>query len=130
MSVQITIVGLGQIGSSIGLALKAHDVDQMFLAGAFGTYMDPHSALVIGMYPDIPLSRVRFVGNSAGSGARMTLLSNEIRTRSEQIARDIDYVELGADPSFQSEFTNALYFPHREISLFPTVDELLTKRQS
>jgi len=109
------------------LSLKSRDIEKMFLAGAFGTYVDPRSALMIGMYPDIPLNRVQFVGNSAGSGARMILLSKEIRMKAERIARDIGYVELGADPSFQREFTNALYFPHREISLFPTVDELLAK---
>ncbi len=67
-------------GTSILMAhlnLKARDIEQVFLAGAFGTYVDPQSALMIGMYPDIPLERIRFAGNAAGSGARMALLSRE-----------------------------------------------------
>jgi len=110
------------------LELKASDIEKVFLAGAFGTYVDPQSALMIGMYPDIPLDRVQFAGNSAGSGARMTLLSRDMREKAEEISRRIEYVELAADPSFEQEFMKALYFPHKELDRFPTVDQLLAKR--
>lgn len=95
--------------------LKVHieDVTKVFIAGAFGTYVDPYSARTIGMYPDIPLSRISFVGNTAGSGARMVLLSKEKALEAQKIADGLEYVELAAYPDFQKEFVDSLYIPHR-----------------
>ncbi|MFQ6135540.1 MAG: ASKHA domain-containing protein, partial [Nitrososphaerales archaeon] len=61
------------------LNLVPEDIKRLYIAGAFGTYVDLTSSLTIGMYPEIPVSRARFVGNTAGSGARMALLSREMR---------------------------------------------------
>jgi len=107
------------------LGISAGDISKIFLAGAFGTYVDPQSARVIGMYPDIPLSRVQFVGNAAGSGARMALMSIEMRRKADEISKKVDYIELGADPNFQNDFLNATYLPHKNIDLFPSVRRLL-----
>jgi len=95
--------------------LKVHveDIERIFVAGAFGTYVDPYSARTIGMYPNIHLGRISFVGNTAGSGARMALLSKKKRTEAQKIAENLEYVELAADPQFQTEFVNSLYIPHR-----------------
>ena len=95
------------------LNVSMRDIKKMFVAGAFGTYVDAHSARTIGMYPDIPLGYISFVGNTAGSGARMCLLSKEERAEAVKIAQNIEYVELAADPNFQHEFLNALYIPHK-----------------
>ena len=107
------------------LGIKPHNIHRVFLAGAFGTYVDPQSALMVGMYPDIPLNRIRFVGNSAGSGARMALSSKLRRTEAQQIAKTTDYVELAADRRFHEEFMKALYLPHKDTTLFPTVMQML-----
>jgi uncharacterized 2Fe-2S/4Fe-4S cluster protein (DUF4445 family) len=107
------------------LGVKAHDIQRVFLAGAFGTYVDPQNAKIIGMYPDVPLERVQFVGNTAGSGARMTLLSIDARNMAGDIARHVEYVELGADPDFQSEFLKATYLPHQETERFKSLAKLL-----
>jgi uncharacterized 2Fe-2S/4Fe-4S cluster protein (DUF4445 family) len=107
--------------------VKAYDVQRVFLAGAFGTYVDPQNAKIIGMYPDVPLERVHFIGNTAGSGARMTLLSVDARKTASDIARRVEYVELGADPDFQSEFLKATYLPHQESERFQSVSRLLGK---
>lgn len=77
------------------------------------------------MYPDIALSRVKFVGNSAGSGARMALLSRDVRRTAEIVANKISYVELAADPSFNKEFIKAMYLPHEEEKRFKNVMKLL-----
>ncbi len=106
------------------LGIKTNEIQKIFLAGAFGTYVDPQNAKIIGMYPDVHLPRVQFVGNTAGSGARMALLSVKVRKLAEKIAKSVEYVELGADPNFQNEFIKALYFPHQEKELFPSVSEL------
>ncbi|MFQ6095648.1 MAG: ASKHA domain-containing protein, partial [Candidatus Bathyarchaeia archaeon] len=103
------------------------DIRKVFIAGAFGNYVDPQSAKIIGMFPDIPLQNVQFVGNTAGSGARMALLSTEMRRLAEEVAERIEYVELGADPDFQSEFIKATYLPHKEAELFPNVMRLLRR---
>jgi len=104
------------------------DIRKVFLAGAFGNYVDPQSARVIGMYPEVPLERVQFVGNTAGSGARMALLSVDARKAAEKIAERVGYLELGADPDFQNEFLKATYLPHQEIERFPKISKMLEKR--
>ena len=111
------------------LHVEPREIQKVFLAGAFGTYVDPQSAVIVGMYPDVPLERVQFVGNAAGSGARMALLSKEVRETSDQIAQRIDYVELAADPSFQREFTEAMQLPHKDLTRFPTVAQLIKREE-
>jgi len=83
------------------------------------------NAKVIGMYPDVALEGVRFVGNTSGSGARMTLLSLKAREEAERIAKFVEYVELGADPSFQDEFLKATYLPHKELERFSNISKLV-----
>jgi uncharacterized 2Fe-2S/4Fe-4S cluster protein (DUF4445 family) len=111
------------------LHVEPREIQKVFLAGAFGTYVDPQSAVIVGMYPDVPLERVQFVGNAAGSGARMALLSKDVRETSDQIAQRIDYVELAADPSFQHEFTEAMQLPHKDLTRFPTVAQLIKREE-
>jgi uncharacterized 2Fe-2S/4Fe-4S cluster protein (DUF4445 family) len=110
------------------LNVKFHEIQKVFLAGAFGTYVDPLNAKVIGMYPDVSLEKVQFVGNTSGSGARMTLLSVEAREVTEKIAKFVEYVELGADSSFQNEFLKATYLPHQEVNRFPSLAKLLDNK--
>jgi len=112
------------------LDVTPHEIQKIFLAGAFGTYVDPQNAKIIGMYPDVSLEKVQFVGNTAGSGARMALLSVEVREMAERIAKSVKYVELGADPSFQSEFLKATYLPHQELNQFPSIARLIGKKNA
>jgi len=110
--------------------IQPSDIQRVYLAGAFGNYVDPQNAKIIGMYPDVPLERVKFVGNTAGSGARMTLISIDSRKTAEDLAKRIEYVELGADPNFQDEFLKATYLPHMEPGRFPSVMAILDKRSN
>ena len=110
--------------------IQPADIQRICLAGAFGNYVDPQNAKIIGMYPDVPLERVEFVGNTAGSGARMTLLSTDARRTAEDLAKRIEYVELGADPDFQREFLKATYLPHMEPERFPSVTAMLNKARN
>jgi len=111
------------------LGISVDDIERAFIAGAFGNYIDPENARIIGMYPDIPSERVKFVGNAAGSGARMALISGKAKRIAETISRSVNYVELAADPFFQSEFVKAIYLPHQELERFPRVKELLKTHQ-
>lgn len=101
------------------LKLRCSDLSRVYAAGAFGTYVDATSAINIGMYPDVPVERIRFIGNAAGSGARMCLKSTKMRDLAEELSHKVKYVELAAEPSFQNEFAQAMFLPHRDLSRFP-----------
>jgi uncharacterized 2Fe-2S/4Fe-4S cluster protein (DUF4445 family) len=100
-------VGIQALVAEAGL-LEA-DIEQVFIAGAFGTFIDVKSAITIGMFPDLPLERFRQVGNAAGTGARLALISKSQRARAEQIARQDGYIELASLPDFRRKFAEATY---------------------
>ena len=83
------------------------DVELVILAGAFGSYLDLSNAVAIGMLPSLPLDRFRQVGNAAGAGARMALVSMARRREAADLARRIEYIELAAEPRFGQIFANA-----------------------
>jgi uncharacterized 2Fe-2S/4Fe-4S cluster protein (DUF4445 family) len=92
-----------------GIAVE--DLDRIVIAGAFGTYIDVKNALRIGMFPPLPPERFEQVGNAAGVGARLALISDELRELAWQIAGRAQYVELTNDPRFTIEFTEAMMMP-------------------
>ena len=89
--------------------LNAQDIDQVIIAGAFGTYIDIESAIAIGMLPSLPLERFRQVGNAAGMGAKLALVSMSKRLEAREMNQRIGYVELAADPGFMKNFAQAMY---------------------
>ena len=103
------------------------DISKLFMAGAFGNYIDPENARTIGMYPELPLDRVEFVGNIAGTGSRMCLISKEEREYAEKIATTVKYHELAADEDFQKEYIDALYLPHKNLDRYPDTANLLKR---
>ena len=84
------------------------DIDQIIVAGAFGSYLDISSAIAIGMFPQLPLDRFNQVGNAAGTGARSALISRTKRTEALDIALQIRYIELAGVPNFGEIFLQAL----------------------
>jgi uncharacterized 2Fe-2S/4Fe-4S cluster protein (DUF4445 family) len=96
------------------------------LAGAFGSFISPFHAMVLGLIPDCDLDKVVAVGNAAGDGARIALLNIKIRQKAEQLARWVDYLETPLAASFQDEFVAALNIPHASDS-FPHLDQFLPK---
>jgi uncharacterized 2Fe-2S/4Fe-4S cluster protein (DUF4445 family) len=109
------------------MGVTEKDITKLYLAGAFGNYIDPESARTIGMYPEMPLEKVTFVGNTAGTGARMCLISKEEREYAERISKTVKYLELAADKDFQTEYLNAMYFPHKDLSKYPNTADLLRR---
>jgi uncharacterized 2Fe-2S/4Fe-4S cluster protein (DUF4445 family) len=104
----------GAIRAGIELLLRKVDmgearIDRLLLAGAFGNYIRPQSAVRIGLLPSVPLDRVHFVGNAAASGAELLLLSDEWRRRAGTLARHIRYVETARDPGFAEVFAKAMH---------------------
>jgi uncharacterized 2Fe-2S/4Fe-4S cluster protein (DUF4445 family) len=88
-------------------------VARIKLAGAFGSYIDPKYALVIGLVPDCDPAKVSAVGNAAGTGARMALLNRGHRREVEALVRDIEKIETALEAQFQHHFVNAMAFPNR-----------------
>jgi uncharacterized 2Fe-2S/4Fe-4S cluster protein (DUF4445 family) len=91
--------------------IAAGSLSRLFLAGAFGTYIDVANAKRIGMLPGIPPERVVKVGNASIEGAALVLLSRDCRRRGEEIAGEITHVSLEQDPAFQDRFVEELAFP-------------------
>jgi len=90
--------------------IPLEDIQEIFLAGAFGNFIDKKSAVRIGLLPNLPLKKIESVGNAAGRGAEITLCSNKMREVSEEISKKVKYVELSSRPDFQEEFIKAMIF--------------------
>ena len=88
-------------------------VDEVRLAGAFGSHIDTTHAMVLGLVPDCDLARVRSVGNAAGAGALIALLSGAARREIETVVREVHKLETAIEPRFQEHFVDALAIPHR-----------------
>jgi len=85
------------------------DIKQVIIAGAFGTYIDIASAVAIGMLPPLPLNCFRQVGNAAGMGAKLALISLKSRAEAQAIASRVSYIELATFPKFEQAFIQANY---------------------
>ena len=93
--------------------LEIDRVDRIKLAGAFGTFIDPKYALVLGLVPDCEVANVASVGNAAGTGARMALLNRDHRREIEKTVKAIEKVETALEPKFQDHFVRAMAFPNK-----------------
>lgn len=93
------------------LGLDAGDVQQVLLAGSFGSYLSPGAAVRIGLVPKMPVLRIVSAGNVAGEGAKMVLLSARERTGAEALLEEVRYVELSDRPDFNDRFIELLEFP-------------------
>ena len=92
------------------LGIADGDIEQIFLAGAFGNYIRAESALRLKLLPDVPTERIRVVGNAASSGAQMILLSRQCREKARQLAQKIEYLEIAHQPGFQDVFADCMAF--------------------
>jgi uncharacterized 2Fe-2S/4Fe-4S cluster protein (DUF4445 family) len=93
------------------LGLAPEDVSQVLLAGSFGAYLSPASAVKIGLVPRLPLPRIVSAGNVAGEGAKIALLSHRERAEAQSILREVRYVELSGREDFNDLFVDQLAFP-------------------
>jgi len=109
-------LGKGAISAGTSIILREYgvsldEVDRLLLAGAFGNYVRAETVIRIGLLPNVSPSKVEFIGNAAGTGARMVLAGRACREAAEQIARRTEYFELAGRPDFQMEFAAAMMFP-------------------
>jgi uncharacterized 2Fe-2S/4Fe-4S cluster protein (DUF4445 family) len=101
------------------LGLEPSMIEHVYIAGAFGTYINRESAVNIGMIPEFKQTAIEQVGNAAGTGARMILLSEKAREDAKKIREKVEYIELATHPGYNKAYIDALMFPHRDLSLFP-----------
>lgn len=104
------VIARAAIRTGIQVLLKEADIDindlaRISIAGAFGNFLDINDAVEIGLLPDIALSKISGVGNAAGKGAILMLLSCNERQRAKNLAQNIKYVELSAYPDFNRMFS-------------------------
>jgi len=115
--------GMSLLLKEVGLDVE--HIEKVYIAGGFGNYISIKEAIVMGMLPDLPEDRFVFVGNTSVAGAYLCLMSEKMRQEAANIASMMTYVELSMSPNYMDEFMSALFLPHTEMSLFPSVKNLL-----
>ncbi|MDR4498687.1 MAG: ASKHA domain-containing protein [Candidatus Scalindua sp.] len=108
------------------MGLSINDVSLLYLAGGFGNYLNVRNAITIGMLPDMPTSRIKFVGNTSLIGAKMALISKEAFETVHNIASQMTYFDLMGNPKYMEAFMSANFLPHTNLSEFPSVVEELS----
>ncbi|MBI4553328.1 MAG: DUF4445 domain-containing protein [Candidatus Latescibacteria bacterium] len=90
--------------------LRPTDISTLYLAGGFGSYLNKDHAVRLGMIPEMPLDRIRFIGNAAAVGAKLVLISQEMRRRAQRVARTTEHLQIAETADFQSRFAEAMLF--------------------
>lgn len=98
-------------------------IERILLAGAFGSHLNVRNAMTIGLYPEVPIEKVSFVGNAAGMGAVKALVSREGRRDAEWIRHHVRYLELVTQKDFQTVYARALFLPNLDRKLFPRISQ-------
>jgi uncharacterized 2Fe-2S/4Fe-4S cluster protein (DUF4445 family) len=127
--------GFNVLAQGVGVDLA--DVNRLLIGGSFGQYINVEKAVQIGLLPDLPAppgapspwDRFQFLGNTAIRGAYMALLRRDVRSHLTDIAGMMTYLELSADNTFYDAFTSALFLPHTDLTLFPSVENVLAERR-
>ena len=104
--------------------LSFGDLTTIYIAGGFGRFLNIENAIAIGLLPDLPREKYKYIGNSSLMGAYMVLISQDFRERQLNLARRMTYIELNTDTSYMDQYTGAMFLPHTEISRFPSVQEM------
>ena len=123
----------GAIFSAIRTMLSSLDfdvsmIDDVYVAGGIGSGINMKNAVNIGMFPDIPLEKFHYIGNSSLSGAYLMLLSTKAEKKTYELASNMTYMELSTVPTYMDEFVGACFIPHTDTSLFPDVIEQMNSR--
>lgn len=103
------------------MQMEVTAIDRVLIAGGFGNYLNIRDAVQIGLLPDLPPEKFDFVGNTSVKGAKLALLSRPALEAARELAQKMTYLELSAGNSFMEEFVSALFLPHTDLSLFPSV---------
>jgi uncharacterized 2Fe-2S/4Fe-4S cluster protein (DUF4445 family) len=110
---------LEEVGMSMG------DIEQIYLAGGFGSYVDLEKAMVIGLLPETDADRVTYIGNASLLGARMAALTNRLRQDVVNVTRMMTNFELSETASYMDHYVAALFLPHTDLNQFPKLKQRL-----
>ena len=112
------------------VGLGVNDIEQIFLAGGFGSYVDLEKAMVIGLLPEIDPDKVRYIGNGSLMGAKMSALTNRIRKDVVDVTKRMTNFELSETASYMDNYVAALFLPHTDIDQFPKLKARLEARKA
>ena len=118
----------GAIFSAIRTMLSYCDFDismieNVYVAGGIGSGINMANAINIGMFPDVPLDKFHYIGNSSLTGAYLMLLSTAAEKKTYELASNMTYMELSTVPTYMDEFVGACFIPHTDASMFPNVKQ-------
>jgi len=114
--------GTQVLARAIGLDFR--EVERIYIAGGFGNYLDREKAIAIGLIPDLPLEKIRFVGNTSILGADLGLLSEDAWQELHDIAKSVTYYDLINYPNYYDEFLAARFIPHTDLDRFTSLRRL------
>ncbi len=109
--------GIKTLIEEVGLQLG--DIEQIILAGGFGSYIDLDAAMAVGLLPEVAPEKVIYVGNGSLMGARMSEMSNHIRRDVVEVVHRMTSFELSEVASFKDQYVASLFLPHTDMTLFP-----------
>ncbi len=112
-----------------GVGLQVTDLQQIILAGAFGSYIDLDSAMTVGLLPEIDPAKILYVGNGSLLGSWMSEMSNHIRRDVVELVRNMTSFELSEVTDFKDQYIGSLFLPHTDVSLFPETGKRLQKEK-
>ena len=113
--------------TEVGLTID--QLDRIFLAGGFGSYIDLEKAMVIGLLPEVDPQKVIYLGNGSLQGAKMNCLSNHIRQDVKETVNKMTNFELSETPSYMDNYIASLFLPHTDMNLFPKLKQRLALRK-
>ncbi len=105
------------------LEMEFNDLDNIYIAGGFGRFLDLEKAIVIGLIPDVPREKFHYIGNSSLMGSYMVAISQDYRRRQLELAQRMTCIELSTDPAYMDQYTAALFLPHTDPASFPSVHQ-------
>lgn len=106
------------------VGLKFSDIDAFYVAGGFGRSLNVENAIRIGLLPDLDREKFHYLGNSSLFGAYLILLSEKNQKIVNRLPELMTYIELNTEPTYMNEYTGALFLPHTDMKLFPSVEKL------
>ncbi|MCQ2501283.1 MAG: ATP-binding protein, partial [Lachnospiraceae bacterium] len=117
----------GAIFSAIRTMLNSLDftvdmIDDVYVAGGIGSGINMKNAVTIGMFPDIPMEKFHYIGNSSLTGAYCMLLSTPAERKLYEVAANMTYMELSTVPTYMDEFVACCFIPHTDSDLFPSIE--------
>ena len=115
--------GIVTLLSSAGC--KIDEVEKIYIAGGFGNYLDYRRGVLIGLLPDLPIEKFRYIGNGSIAGSRCMLLSKHARDDASKIVKSMENIELSYSNVFREEYNAALFLPHTDMGKFPNFERFM-----